>query len=126
MLTPRNNRHANVPITPELLENIFITRLDMTLKPHHTVKAAYQNKPNWYPKHHHFTIANGNLAADIAQLTQFLSAEVRRVWRVNSVLVTDETIFKWEGSCSEVAEVHPQKTTSEWVPLVRNVWMDIC
>ena len=97
MLTPRNNRHANVPITPELLENIFITRLDMSLKPHHTIKAAYQNKPNWYPKHHHFTIANGNLAADIAQLTQFLSAEVRRVWRVNSVLVTDETIFKWRA-----------------------------
>ena len=45
MLTPRNNRHANVPITPELLENIFITRLDMSLKPHHTIKAAYQNVP---------------------------------------------------------------------------------
>ena len=57
--------------------------------------------PGWYPKEHHFVIANASLSTDIASLAVLLSEQVDRVWNVNSYAITDETIFAWEGACAE-------------------------
>lgn len=37
----KNNRYGNVPITPELLENVFMARIHMALEPSANLKAAF-------------------------------------------------------------------------------------
>jgi hypothetical protein len=112
--SPSSSRHTNIHVTSDLLEQVFFTRLHMALHPLPNLTAAYKKvlliapnffslcqNPGWYPKKHHFSLINAGLWTNIAQLSRSLSDQVRRVWKVNSYVVTDESIFKWEGACEE-------------------------